>query len=340
MATAQEHLRELLTAHVGPALRASGYAGSGQDYHRRIGENWAAINVQKDRYSTADDLRFTVNVGTASTAVRLEDGFAADAPAREVDCHWRARIGMLLPEHRDRWWTVRSQSRPDELDKLGASLVDVLGTHALPKLEAMASDDAILESVLPGGEPATGLMPAQMDIAGPILRHLGPADRFARHLAFCDAEGARSASLYEFFDDFPPGKMGPARIQKRLGDLGRVGFEPRQRAIMDLGFAAPSNEIKSALRPFLDDDNTFHRLAAAQALGRLGDAEVAPHLRDLVRHEPARSTAVHAAFALLKLDAELDASQRAESRAAITDRRERAVGHDRAALSELLRRLE
>lgn len=339
MASAQEILRDMLKVHVGPPLRAAGYAGSGQDYHKRIDGNWAAINVQRDRYSTADELRFTVNIGTASAAVRVEDGYPDDEWAREVDCHWRTRLGTLLPGASDRWWTIRSRSRPEEVLTLGGSLADDLTSKAVPKLEEMASDEAILESVLPGSEPIPGMFPAQMDVVGPILRRIGPPDRLTRHLEVCDSNGARSASLYEMFDEYPPARLGPVRIRKRLENLSRVGFEPWQQAIIDLGYAKPTEEIKAALRPFLGNANTYIRFAAAQALGRLGDIEVAPNLRSMVRDEPARATAVHAAFALAKLDKRLDETGRAESRAAMADRRDRAVGHDRAALSELLRRL-
>jgi hypothetical protein len=338
-ATAQNLLRDLLKVHVGPALRAAGYAGSGQDFHKEIAGNWAAINVQRDRHSTADELHFTVNLGTASTAVRIEDGFAPDEPAREIDCHWRNRLGALLPGGRDRWWTVRARMGPREAQELGETLVDLLTRNALPALDSMASDQSILESVLPGGEPIPGMFPAQMDVVGPIVRRLGPPERFARHLEVCDREGARSASLYELFDEFPPAALGPARIRKRLENLDRKGFEPRQQAIMDLGYAKSTEEIMAAIRPFLDDGNTYFRFAAAQALGRLGDVSVVPRLISMVREEAARATAVHAAFALAKLDRRLVADGRSASRAAIQERRGRAVGHDRAALSELLRRL-
>jgi hypothetical protein len=81
------------------------------------------------------------------------------------------------------------------------------------------------------------------------------------------------------------------------------------------------------------------RFAAAWALARLGDVSVVPRLLEMVRDEPARFVAVHAAFALARLDPLLDVAQRTQGRDAVRARRERAAGHDRAALSELLRRM-
>ena len=67
---------------------------------------------------------------------------------------------------------------------------------------------------------------------------------------------------------------------------------------------------------------------------------VLPRLLAMVRHDPAREAASAAAFGLAQLDRRLATGDRAEIRLAFGERWERAVGHDRAALSELLRRLE
>jgi Domain of unknown function (DUF4304)/HEAT repeats len=340
MATAQMALRKLLREHVAPALREHEFAGSGQDFHRRIDGNWAAINVQRDRYSTADEVRFTVNLGTASTAVRIEDGYSPDEPAREIDCHWRARVGDLLPKPADTWWSVRSDAPASRIAALGSTVAGHLADRAVSKLEVMASDEAILATVL-DGEPRPGLSTAQMDIVGPILRRLGPPERLSRFLEMLDepAEGETAAWVYTFFDPYPPARMGEKRIEQRLEKLGASGFEPRQQAIIDLGFAQQSERIVGAIRPAIDDGDWRIRFAAAQALGRLGDTQSAPRLADMVRAEPVRSAAVHAAVALLRLDRSLAAPDRAEIRQAIGERREQAVGHDRAALSHVLRQL-
>jgi hypothetical protein len=322
-------------------LREHGFAGSGQDFHRRIDGNWAAINVQRARYSTADDVGFTVNLGTASTAVRVEEGFAADDPAREIDCHWRLRIGALLPGGQDTWWTVRSGMLAVETEILGTTLAGHLVELAIPELERMAPDEAILATVL-DGEPRPGLPPATMDVVGPILRRIGPPERFARWLAILDepADGESAAALYSLMDALAPRRMGEKRIQQRLERLSSVGFEPRQQAIMDLGSAPADDRIIGAVKPALDDGDWRIRFAAAEALGRLGHAPSAPRLASMVRDEPVRMAAVHAAFALVRLDPSLDAVQRADDRSAIRERHQRAVGHDRAALAHVLRSLE
>ncbi len=335
MATAQSMLRELLRVHVAPALRAHGYNGSGQNFHRRIDGNWAAINIQRDRYSTADEVRFTINLGTASTVVRMEDGEAPDDPADEVRCHWRTRLGDLLPGHRDTWWTVNARMRSAELDVLGETLATHLVDAALAMLDRMAPDEAILRTYL-NGEPKPGLSSADMDVIGPILRRLGPAERFARYLAVIDADGADAASAYTMWDDFPPAALGPARIAKRMARLTAKGFEPRQQAIIDLGYATPDDTIRGAIRPALDDPDWRIRFAAAQSLGRLGDVSVVRRLMAIVADEPVRMVAVHAAFALRRLDQLLEEGDRHQLRATIRDRRDRAVGHDRAALSHLI----
>lgn len=334
--TAQARLRDLLRDHVAPVLREHGFVGSGQDFHRRYGDNWAAINFQRDKYSTKAELRFLVNLGTASTVVRVEDGFAPDEPAAEMECHWRTRLTALLPGMHDDWWSVGAAMSDADATSLGREMAGHLAGKGVPKMAEMASDEAILAVYLPG-EALPGLTPAWMDVIGPILRRHGPPERLARYLAVVDANGARSASLYTMFDDFPP-RLGPTGIAKRLEKLAAGRGWPRE-LISELGYAPPSNEVKGALRPFLDHADHHLRGFAAEALGRLGDTSVVPRLLDIVRHEPARETAVRTAFALNRLDKSLASDMRGQVRAAIGERRERAVGHDRAALSHLLRQL-
>jgi hypothetical protein len=331
-------LRDLLRVHVAPALRSNGYAGSGQNFHRRIGPNWAAVNIQRDRYSTADEVRFTINLGTASTVVRVEDGESPDEPADEVRCHWRTRLGALIPGHNDTWWTVRTRMPPAKVDELGADVARLLVELAVPALDRMASDEAILATWLPA-EPESGMVPAAMDVVGPILRRVGPDERLKRYLEIVDREGERSASLYTMFDDFPPARMGPARTARAMERLSAKGFEPRQDAIIALGYAARTDAISDTIRPLLEDPDWRIRFAATQSLGRLRDLQAVPRLRAMVTEEPVRTVAVHAAVALWRMDRQLDPGGRRDVRAALEARRDRALGHDRAALSHFLRDL-
>lgn len=343
LTTAQDVLRDILKVHVAPVLRAHGYAGSGQDFHRRVAGNWAAINVQRSKWSTGTELELTINVGTASTVVRLEDGFSGAEAAREIDCHWRNRLGDRFPQPGsmpgggDVWWQVRSGMSGAEREAVGEKVGRVV-EGALTAIDRMATDEAILASVLDGRGTDSSLAPAERDVVGPIVRRLGPPERLERYLAACDAVGPDAAKPYELFDDLDV-RIGPARIQKALADLGRTNAWKRQEAIERLGYAPATPEILRAVRPFLTHENKFLRRAAAQALGRLGDAEAALALQAVVRDDPARHTAVIAAYALGKLDGRLDASGRQETRAAVVVRHARAAGHDRAGLAELLRRL-
>lgn len=332
--TSQAVLATLLREHVAPTLRRSGFSGSGQDFHRPIDGNWAAINFQRDRYSTAAKLRFTINLGTASTAVRIEDGFVAEDPAREIECHWRTRIGTLLPSGDDTWWDVPAGMLATEVRLLGEAIAGHLADRAIPALERMASDEAILATYL-DGEARPDLKFAAMDVVGPILRRIGPPERFKRFLAVLDGDGA-AIRLYTMWDEFGP-RMGPARIAKALQRLEAKGFEPRQQALTDLGFAAATPAILDAVRPGLGDTDWRIRFAAAQALGRLGDVASLPELLAMVAGDPVRTAAVHAAVALLRLAPQLGDVDRERVRVAITERRDRAVGHDRSALSEILR---
>lgn len=335
--TAQVRLRDLLRTRVAPVLRAAGYSGSGQNFHRRIGSNWAAINVQRGSSSTSAELTFTVNLGTASTEVRIEDGWDPDEPAAEVECHWRTRLGALLPGHHDRWWTVRSDMLLVELEVLGDTIADHLTSVGLPMLEAMATDEAILATWL-DGEPTHGMVPAAMDVVGPILRRIGPPERLASYLSIIDNDGLGALSVYSLWDEFPV-KIGPKRLHQRLERLAASGSLPRQSDILDLGWAPRPEDVRAEIRPFLDHPDRDIRWAAAWSTARLKDVASIPRLISMVRDEPSRRNATQAAFALARLNDRLPAEDRSTILEAIRARRARAVGHDRAALSELVRRL-
>jgi hypothetical protein len=60
--TAQDAYRELLRAHVAPALRDRGYTGSGGRFHRGAGVHEVLIHFRKMRYSTRALVYYVVDV--------------------------------------------------------------------------------------------------------------------------------------------------------------------------------------------------------------------------------------------------------------------------------------
>ena len=88
----------------------------------------------------------TVNIGIAVDALRgvaVANAMAlSDIPPLEK-CHWRQRLGRLLPAQSDVWWSVRDEQTAKAIcEEIAAGLID----DALPKVDAMASSEALVRS--------------------------------------------------------------------------------------------------------------------------------------------------------------------------------------------------
>lgn len=143
-AESSKHLKVCLAQRLAP----SGYVGAGDIVWRKVRGTVVVVEVQKDRkYSTKEEARFTVNVGISVDALRdvvaAEGGLSSSEVPPPEKCHWRQRLGHLLPAQSDVWWSVRDeQTAQSACDEIAAGLIDI----ALPKVEAMASSEALARS--------------------------------------------------------------------------------------------------------------------------------------------------------------------------------------------------
>ncbi len=106
------------------------------------------VEFQRSQKSSANAVLFTINLGIASTTISRFDGVDAESPPPVERCHWSTRIGFLLPRKEDTWWRIESES---DLGRLRGEIGRALDEIALPKLDALVSDDALCEYWLEGG---------------------------------------------------------------------------------------------------------------------------------------------------------------------------------------------
>ena len=131
---AADSLQRILSSQISPFLRAKGFRRKGRTFHKWVGDNCQVINFQGSVSSDRLHHRFTINVSVFyGKLYRTLTGtdFIPEFP-QESECQWRQRMGNLLPEHRDKWWTI---TLDDPTDVLGAELVDGLERYALPILD-------------------------------------------------------------------------------------------------------------------------------------------------------------------------------------------------------------
>lgn len=137
--SAQQLFKTLVVERIAPLLNEHGFKKSGLNWHRKEGEDWLVVNVQKSAFSDRGEVRFTMNLGVGLTS-RRGHGFTWPDGKRPpiTRCHHQQRIGELLGET-DRWWDVRSESGAE---RAGRAAVKALEETGLPWLES----DAVAEA--------------------------------------------------------------------------------------------------------------------------------------------------------------------------------------------------
>ena len=151
MGDAQILFGSLLRDHIAPVLRGEGLKGSGSTFRLKGDGVWGVINFQRRRrYSTADEIRFTVNVSVASERLRhMTYGWHEGAPPSEENCALRQRIGFMLPDRppADWWWILDGTT---DLDQLSADIAGYLIAAAVPFLRSFRKDQDLRDFWLRG----------------------------------------------------------------------------------------------------------------------------------------------------------------------------------------------
>jgi hypothetical protein len=113
--TAQTIYADMLRLEIAPGLRALGFTGSGSSYVLPDSDRWLIVAFQKDYYSRADCVRFTVNLTVANKRAWAEARVKTPSlPVRPSgNAHYldpeaaTIRLGNLMPpDGQDRWWQV------------------------------------------------------------------------------------------------------------------------------------------------------------------------------------------------------------------------------------------
>ena len=176
-------------------MKAAGYKKLRKDaWRKQSGENYTVINFQRSKHSTSEEVKFTINLGVKSKLLHdfnndHMEGVMKYPPGGDYDCEWRARIGSVLPEHRDKWWSIQASK---DISSQVAEIERVLGERALPALEARASDQLLIEQ---GQTPAQTAL-SLLDLAV-LLRNHGPVEQFEAVLRRLKEEAAKDSPRQE-----------------------------------------------------------------------------------------------------------------------------------------------
>jgi len=150
MASAEQLFQRLLK-ELRPVCAAHGFSRRSQNFVCETPECWGIINFQKSRYSPVDEKSFTINLAIAAKSILSFYGQPTTAPPPSYASHWaEIRIGTLMPDQRDKWWTL---SREDSYSTVKSEVQTALLELAIPLIKPHLSEEGLLElwdSKIPG----------------------------------------------------------------------------------------------------------------------------------------------------------------------------------------------
>ena len=194
MVDAQQAFKDFLGQRLLPALKQRGFSGRGSTFHLERSGSWGLVGVQKSQESRKDRVRFTVNLGVTSGRLQRFAARASHGSRPTVeDCHWQERLGFLLPDPQDRWWTI---DPAHTVEALAPELVAQVLEVGVPEVEKYLSDEALRDLWLSGRSPGLTELERLQNLAA-LLSAIGPRDALPRVLSDLRTISPAAAMLLE-----------------------------------------------------------------------------------------------------------------------------------------------
>jgi hypothetical protein len=135
-----QEFTKILLGQMHGVLKPSGFRKKGSTFVKECGDDVVLeADLQKSTASTSACLRVTVNLRVYSRALTRAMGYSMDYP-NDPHRHWEERIGRLMPEQSDRWWTVQTTQTAVQA---GEEIAESLLRFGLPALDAVSSTEKL-----------------------------------------------------------------------------------------------------------------------------------------------------------------------------------------------------
>jgi hypothetical protein len=152
-------LAEPILVALKACLKPHGYSKSGSTFRLRSSETVSIISLQSSTSSTAVLAKVTVNLGVHILA--LQDPERSEKNPSVWSTHWNHRIGHLMPENNDVWWSIHNTA---EAVSVATEIARCVEQYGLPALAQVATVQALRQLWESGRSP--GLTEGQR------IRHL------------------------------------------------------------------------------------------------------------------------------------------------------------------------
>ncbi|MBU1235426.1 MAG: DUF4304 domain-containing protein [Gammaproteobacteria bacterium] len=204
---ASKLLNDFLKKSIVPALKNIGFDGKGRVWTRSKDDGIQLVDIQNWKYNDPAQARFTIEFGICFPDMLAEvaklDEFAFHRPYLNkpdiVVCQVRERLGMLLDEPQDTWWSVNAE--PAQLPDPAEILVPLLD-RAVPWLDARSSLSALVESGEAGGGVFGIAARAACDRRDEVMAEAREYSK-RRHPQDADAEAALFGKLVKLIEAVP-----------------------------------------------------------------------------------------------------------------------------------------
>jgi hypothetical protein len=125
-------------------LRSRGYIKSGSTFRLRTLDTIFIISLQSSDSSTSTLAKVTVNLGVHVPA--LQDPQRPEKNPSASSVHWHERIGRLMPEKRDIWWSIHSAEEAASVAPIITRCVEQFGIPALAEVSTVQALKRLWES--------------------------------------------------------------------------------------------------------------------------------------------------------------------------------------------------
>ncbi len=169
---ASSEFNRLVRGQIKPLLSAHGYKRYGNTYLLFKDDIWRLINFQKSTKSTKHEVIFTINIGISSQILFQFYNEPIKRPKIE-DCHFRQRIGHILPQPKDTWWTINDNSNLAGLDE---EILTSTGHYIIPELQKYSSNSALRDLWISGRSPGLTKFQRLMHLMV-LLNEIGPTEK-------------------------------------------------------------------------------------------------------------------------------------------------------------------
>lgn len=137
----------IVMINIGQAIKDRGYKRKGSTFENKTEDVLLMVNIQKSAKGGARQTTLTVNLGVFILSEKL--GQLNRRPTI-WDCHWRRRLGNLLPRPADQWWQIEDEN---SAYLVAHEIIRLLGEFGFPALDRVSSSAKLVSLWQTGQSP-------------------------------------------------------------------------------------------------------------------------------------------------------------------------------------------